>query len=186
MSEENVEVVRRVFGASAQRDAETVFSLFDPEAEWDNSQGPFKDLIGAGVYRGHGRRSPYGDGRARSLWRGLVELQRETTLLREEGAAYRYLVHRSAGAEPAGLTADEPHLLVLGQVELGRDPGHAPLQLQLVAPRGDLMAYLLLGAQPADLLAVDLGEDAEKASLLRPPDGDRRHRFSFVTLIQAQ
>ena len=45
--------MRRVFEASAQRDAETVFSLFDPEVEWDNSQGPFKDLIGAGVYRGH-------------------------------------------------------------------------------------------------------------------------------------
>jgi ketosteroid isomerase-like protein len=53
MSQENVEVVRRVFDASAQRDADTVFSLFDPEAEWDNSRGPFKDLIGAGVYRGH-------------------------------------------------------------------------------------------------------------------------------------
>jgi ketosteroid isomerase-like protein len=53
MSEENVEVVRQVFEASAQRDAETVFSLFDSEVEWDNSQGPFKDLIGAGIYRGH-------------------------------------------------------------------------------------------------------------------------------------
>jgi ketosteroid isomerase-like protein len=53
MSQENVEVVRRVFDASAQRDAETVFSLFDPEAEWDNSRGPFTDLIGAGVYSGH-------------------------------------------------------------------------------------------------------------------------------------
>jgi ketosteroid isomerase-like protein len=53
MSEENVEVVRRVFDASAHRDSETVFSLFDPEAEWDNSHGPFKELIGGGVYRGH-------------------------------------------------------------------------------------------------------------------------------------
>src|SRR6266540_2459349 len=107
MSEENVEVVRRVFGASAQRDAETVFSLFDPEAEWDNSQGPFKDLIGAGVYTA-GMKALAIRRRPRQVTlAGLVELQREATLLREEGAAYRHLVHRSAAAEPAGLAADE-------------------------------------------------------------------------------
>ncbi len=53
MSQENVEIVRRVLEASAHRDAKTVFSLFDPEAEWENSRGPFKDLIGAGIYHGH-------------------------------------------------------------------------------------------------------------------------------------
>jgi ketosteroid isomerase-like protein len=53
VSQENVEIVRRVFDASVRHDAETVFSLFDPDAEWDNSRGPFKDLIGAGIYHGH-------------------------------------------------------------------------------------------------------------------------------------
>jgi ketosteroid isomerase-like protein len=52
MSAENVVVVQRVFDASAHRDTETVLSLFDREAEWDNSRGPFKDLIATAFLAG--------------------------------------------------------------------------------------------------------------------------------------
>ena len=53
MSRENVEVVRRVFEASARGDAETVLALYDPNVEWDASRtqpglGEFAE-----VYRGH-------------------------------------------------------------------------------------------------------------------------------------
>jgi ketosteroid isomerase-like protein len=37
MSQENVELVRRVYDAAARRDAATVLALYDPEVELDNS-----------------------------------------------------------------------------------------------------------------------------------------------------
>jgi ketosteroid isomerase-like protein len=53
MSEENVEIVRRVFDASARRDARAVLALYDPDVEWDASRtqpglGEFADIS-----RGH-------------------------------------------------------------------------------------------------------------------------------------
>ena len=53
MSEENVEIVQRVYAAAARRDPEAVLALYDLEVEWDNSAGPFSDLFGRRVYRGH-------------------------------------------------------------------------------------------------------------------------------------
>jgi uncharacterized protein len=51
MSQENVEIVRRMYDAIARRDAEGVFALYDPEVEWDISRLP--NVMGRGVYRGH-------------------------------------------------------------------------------------------------------------------------------------
>jgi ketosteroid isomerase-like protein len=54
MSEENVEIVRRVFEAEARGDVETVLSLYDPEIESDNTRSPVADFTGSvgRVYRG--------------------------------------------------------------------------------------------------------------------------------------
>ena len=53
MPEENVEVVRRVYEATARRDSDAVLALYDPEVEWDVSQDPtMVPMVGAGVYRG--------------------------------------------------------------------------------------------------------------------------------------
>ena len=54
MSQENVEVVRRVYEAAAGRDAETVLALYDPEVELDASALGVAGIgdVG-GVYRGH-------------------------------------------------------------------------------------------------------------------------------------
>jgi uncharacterized protein len=51
MSQENVEIVRRAFEASARRDADAVLALYDPEVEWDASrtQSGLEDA----VHRGH-------------------------------------------------------------------------------------------------------------------------------------
>jgi ketosteroid isomerase-like protein len=53
MSRENVEVVRRLFEAAGRRDTAAVLSLYDPAVEWDASRGPTRNLMGAGVHRGH-------------------------------------------------------------------------------------------------------------------------------------
>jgi ketosteroid isomerase-like protein len=48
MSEENVELVRRVYGAVARRDTAGVLAMYDPEIEWR----PWRDLTGRSVYHG--------------------------------------------------------------------------------------------------------------------------------------
>jgi ketosteroid isomerase-like protein len=54
MSEQNVELVRRLLEMFARREHEAVFAFYDPDIEWDatyiRSRG-FDDL--AGVYHGH-------------------------------------------------------------------------------------------------------------------------------------
>jgi ketosteroid isomerase-like protein len=52
MSEENVEIVRRVFEAAARRDTDAVFSFYDPEIEWDASR-THRGVLTGRVARGH-------------------------------------------------------------------------------------------------------------------------------------
>jgi ketosteroid isomerase-like protein len=54
MSEENVEIVRRVYEAVARRDTESVLALYDPDVEVHFAKGTLLDRIGeAGTSRGH-------------------------------------------------------------------------------------------------------------------------------------
>lgn len=54
MSREDVEVVRRVYEASARRDAEAVLALYDPEVEWDGSRHRWAEVMdGDPKWRGH-------------------------------------------------------------------------------------------------------------------------------------
>jgi ketosteroid isomerase-like protein len=53
MSRKNVEIVRRVYEASARRDSGSMLACYHPEVEWDISRAPYRALVGRGVYRGH-------------------------------------------------------------------------------------------------------------------------------------
>jgi ketosteroid isomerase-like protein len=53
MSEENVEIVRRVYDAAACRDSGVVLALYDPGVEVDMSRAPCRDLVGERFYHGH-------------------------------------------------------------------------------------------------------------------------------------
>ena len=54
MSQENVEIVRKLFEAVARRDTATVLSLYDPDFEWDGSRHRWSELMrGKSVFRGH-------------------------------------------------------------------------------------------------------------------------------------
>jgi ketosteroid isomerase-like protein len=53
MSQENVEVVRRVYEAAARRDTATILALYDPKVELDASRLDFGGLIGDPVRHGH-------------------------------------------------------------------------------------------------------------------------------------
>jgi ketosteroid isomerase-like protein len=46
MSQENVEVVRRLFTAIDSQDWETALGLFDPAVEWSPTEGTFRGLEG--------------------------------------------------------------------------------------------------------------------------------------------
>src|SRR5688500_11610348 len=55
MSQENVDVVRRVYDAAGRRDADEVLALYDPEVELDSSRLSIVDSVGVDtdIYRGH-------------------------------------------------------------------------------------------------------------------------------------
>jgi ketosteroid isomerase-like protein len=54
MSQENIEVVRRVYNAAARRDTATVLSLYDPGVEWDGSRSRWAEVLpGTAQFQGH-------------------------------------------------------------------------------------------------------------------------------------
>jgi ketosteroid isomerase-like protein len=53
VSEENVEIVRGIYDAARQRDADAVLSLYDPSVECDYSRVRWGDPARRGVYHGH-------------------------------------------------------------------------------------------------------------------------------------
>jgi ketosteroid isomerase-like protein len=52
MSEENVELVRRLYEATNREAARVLLDFYDPEVELD-IHGALGSLVGAGIYRGH-------------------------------------------------------------------------------------------------------------------------------------
>lgn len=73
MSAENVEVVRRLYEATARHDSDAVLEFYDPEVEFDLTRargwGP---VTRQNVYRGHdGLRRVFGDWR--EVWDNLEE-----------------------------------------------------------------------------------------------------------------
>ncbi len=53
MSEENVEVVRKLFEAAARHDSEAVLALYDPDIEFDTSRTGLGGLTQGAIYHGH-------------------------------------------------------------------------------------------------------------------------------------
>jgi ketosteroid isomerase-like protein len=45
--------VRRIFAAARRRDTEAVLALYDPDVEWDTSQGSIGQLMGGRPFHGH-------------------------------------------------------------------------------------------------------------------------------------
>jgi ketosteroid isomerase-like protein len=53
MSEENVEIVRRLYEAIGRGDTDAVLAVYDPEIEWHFARSPFRNFVNHDVYRGH-------------------------------------------------------------------------------------------------------------------------------------
>ncbi len=53
MSQENVEIVRRVYDAVARGAVDAVLDFYDSDIEWNMSRSPYRALVGRDSYRGH-------------------------------------------------------------------------------------------------------------------------------------
>jgi ketosteroid isomerase-like protein len=73
MSQENVEVVRRVYEAVARGDTAAVLVAYDPEVEWDFRGSPFRDFCKRDVYHGHGGLRSFMRERTEDAWADIED-----------------------------------------------------------------------------------------------------------------
>jgi uncharacterized protein len=77
MSQENVEIVRRVYEAVARHDSASVLALYDPDIEWDFSQSPLGGLFRRRVYRGHEGLRAFIPERYEDAWGSIEDIYEE-------------------------------------------------------------------------------------------------------------
>jgi ketosteroid isomerase-like protein len=110
MSEENVEIVRRVYDAAARRDAATVLALYDPEVELDVSRLGVVGIAGGvgGVYHGHkGLRAIFDD------WHEAYgEIEYSYDELIDAGEHVISVVTRHARGRASGAEVERPFALL--------------------------------------------------------------------------
>jgi ketosteroid isomerase-like protein len=105
MSQENVEIVRRVYEAAAARDAASILALYDPDVELDATRLGVGEL---GIYHGHeGLRSLFGE--FHEVW-GQIEYDYEE--LREAGEQVVAIVRRHARGRASGVHTEAPFALL--------------------------------------------------------------------------
>ena len=107
MSEENVEIVRRVYEAAALRDTATVLALYDPEVELDATA---LGVVGSseGVFHGHeGLRSFFGGWH--EAW-GQIEYDYEELI--DAGEDVVSIMNRHARGRASGIEVERPFALV--------------------------------------------------------------------------
>jgi ketosteroid isomerase-like protein len=100
MSQENVEVVRRMWEAFLAADFETALSFYAPDVEWDGT-----NLPDGRIGRGHEAIVDHAIRWADAWDDWTVEVERVV----EAGSAQVILVMRETGRSESGLTMDERH-----------------------------------------------------------------------------
>jgi ketosteroid isomerase-like protein len=73
MSQENVEIVRRVYEAVAQGDADTVLASYEPQVVWEFSRSPFRDLLRRETYQGHSGLRSFMRERSEEAWKDIED-----------------------------------------------------------------------------------------------------------------
>ena len=105
MSQENVEIVRRVYEAAAGRDATSLFALYDPDVELDANRMGVGDL---GIYHGHeGLRKLFGE--FHEVW-GKIEYDYEELI--DAGEHVVAVVRRHARGRASGVDVEAPLALL--------------------------------------------------------------------------
>ena len=127
MSEENVDVVRRLYDASARRDDETPFELYAEDIVWDVSNSRRATLMHS-VYHGHeGVRQSWRDGLS-----AFGEIDFEVKELIDAGDQVLAVIRERAVGRASGVPVETTHLAVLTlsggkviQVQMFDDPQQA-------------------------------------------------------------
>jgi ketosteroid isomerase-like protein len=105
MSQENVEIVRRVYEAAARSDAEHIFALYGPDVELDATRLGVGDL---GVYHGHeGLRRLFAE--LHQVW-GDIEYDYEELI--GAGEQVISVVTRHVHGRASGVAVDQPFALL--------------------------------------------------------------------------
>ncbi len=106
MSEENVEIVRRIYDAVERGDIDTVLALYDPEIEWVFGRSPFRIFFKHDTYRGHeGLRRMIGE-RYHDAWR---EIEDEIEELIEAGDRVVSVVSSRGRGRASGVEVEKLH-----------------------------------------------------------------------------
>jgi ketosteroid isomerase-like protein len=139
MSQENVELVRRLLDMFARREHEAVFAFYDPDIEWDARAGSDFGAVGqSGFYRGH-------EG-VRTYWRRWLE-------------AWRDIQFEVDDVLEAG---EEVVALIRNQRQWGRESGIVtvmpPYGLVFTIRDGNVVRWRLYPSQESALEAVGLSE----------------------------
>jgi ketosteroid isomerase-like protein len=113
MSQENVEVVRQVYDAVSRRDDTTVFTLYDPDIEWDDSR--ITDSVVRGRIRGHDALRAW----IREFYGSWAELSFQPDELIDAGNDVVAVVTARGRGRASGLTVEETRVLVF-TVEAGK------------------------------------------------------------------
>ncbi len=106
MSEENVEIVRRIYDAVERGDIDTVLALYDPEIEWVFERSPFRDFLKHDTYRGHeDLRRMFGE-RYDDAWR---EIEDEIEELIDAGDRVVSVVSTRGRGRASGVEVEKLH-----------------------------------------------------------------------------
>ena len=127
MSRENVEIVRRIYDAVAQRDAATPFAYYAEDIVWDVSNSRRATLMHS-VYHGHeGVRQSWRDGLS-----AFGEIDFEVKELIDAGDQVLAVIRERAVGRASGVPVETTHLAVLTlsggkviQVQMFDDPQQA-------------------------------------------------------------
>jgi ketosteroid isomerase-like protein len=108
MSQENVEIVRRIYEAAARRDDETPFEFYAEDIVWDLSNSGRSSLSSQPIYYGH-------DG-VRQAWRdGLSafdDVDYEVEDLVDGGDRVMAVIHERETGRASRVPVDATHLAV--------------------------------------------------------------------------
>jgi ketosteroid isomerase-like protein len=105
MGQENVEIIRQVYEAASQREANTVFALYDPNVELDARRLGVGDL---GVYHGHdGLRRLFAE-----LYEAWGEIDYSYDELIDAGEHVVSIVTRHARGRASGVDLEQPFALL--------------------------------------------------------------------------
>ena len=139
MSQENVEIVQRLWEAAKRRDSDAVLALYDPDVELDGTGFPLPAREGA-IYRGHeGLKRLFGEWR--EIWQGAdAQLQEIVDAGDRVVSIYTYRAQGRTSGTPIEEEFATVSTIESGKIDLQFKPVSVPHYLREVANYNRLLA----------------------------------------------